>query len=494
MARRRRSPRLALWTVLLSLTWPAAGMSDEFASPLELAVAEQEAEEALFDGDYAEAIRLADKAMQWMRDGNHKLILGKLGFDWSTREALIKCLQGQAFYYLGNETRSLGALESAARQLQSRRLYNQQKLLKEMRGIRNPSDEDRRKYAGQSSLLVAEYLLYDAFIEMLKGEMQSPVPDFGVANLLNPAILQTWQGLHGDTGKAGVCFRAAQDKILQVEGAVSNTGGQEILLNKFGRLYRRSRLKLFVSFARLECWGGAGQGPLDARMRDADDLIARAEDAMKGDTFWNAFLSPDSLFAIRYADLAELKNNAAEGIDKTDVIRLKQLFAQSSDDYLTITMTRAEIAELRERQQQGATARGVQAWAPEMAERWYQQALLFARSNFAPRHPLVRRLELSKGRWYATRSTPPTGTIKNQDVRRLVSMARDCLHHARRIAIEDAGKLTPREGLELRFLELRALQNMLDIHDRAACFQPEQIADLDARKNAVIREIEDIMR
>lgn len=173
------------------------------------------------------------------------------------------------------------------------------------------------------------------------------------------------------------------------------------------------------------------------------------------------------------------------------MITLKQMWCHAINDYVTVMNLRAEAEALKD--PDDVAADPAKPWARNNAERCFQRALQLCRSQYRQRrHPLLIATEFSKARWLAIVSGPSTLEHKPGKLqrRRLVSFARDCLFLVRRISAESPDDLPVQQAFELRCIEYKALFNIESLHAQDPFLNPDQLRQINARKDALSRDLE----
>jgi len=451
----------------------------------ELQVFREEADESLSDGRYDEAVRLSDRALEWTAVVANRKLLATIGEDWTVQEAQLNCIKATAYFQQGNEPKARAALKRAAKQLEARRTY----LLQLMSGT--------RKGPGQASKIVLKdaglFWLIAAFVKINEGMLEHPVTMLDIPDI--KALNE-----FGSYAKSVACYRAASD-ILHTQlgkrggGGATSSDSDDIHVD-------RAMLHVYLNLARLELWSrpdatdGKFLGVSEGQARDAQSFLIRADEGLRQNPYYNAFIAPDALFPISYKslqDLADAKKGGpgAAGPDtltESELIDFKQRFAHTISDFFLIMTVRAEaeaVLDHFDKRAKGENAK--KPWAMDNAERCYQEALLLLRSQFRPEHPTLLDTELSKARWYAIRSNIDGNgaAVQGPELRSKLSMARDCLFLLHRIRSQHDALLTPRKQAEINRWEWKALDNIELIHRNANCLDADQVKEIQARKAAL---------
>lgn len=448
----------------------------------ELQVFREEAEESLYDGRYDEAVRLSDRALDWTAVTANRKLLASIGEDWTVQEALLNCIKSTAYFQQGNEPKARATLKRAAKQLESRRTY----LLQLMNGTRNGP--------GQAPKIVlkdpGQFWLIAAYVKINEGMLEHPVTRPG-------------ENEFGSYAKAVACYRAASD-ILHTQlgtrggGAATSSDSEDIYVE-------RAMLHVYLNLARLELWSRQNTpadkflGVSEGQARDAQSFLIRADEGLRQNPYYNAFIAPDALFPISYKSLQDVADAKKGGpgaagpdtLSESELIEFKQRFAHTISDFFLIMTVRAEaeaVLDHFDKRAKGENAK--KPWAMDNAERCYQEALLLLRSQFRPEHPTLLDTELSKARWYAIRSNigGNGAAVQGPELRSKLSMARDCLFLLHRIRSQHDALLTPRKQAEIDRWELVALENIELLHQNANCLDADQVKEIQARK-AVLQNV-----
>jgi tetratricopeptide (TPR) repeat protein len=444
-------------------------------APIELQVAIEEANEALFDGEYDEAIRLTTAGLKWTSNTANRRLLASINRDWTVEECMLNALQAEALLLSGNVKKATSQLDRAVAQLEARRTYYH----------RNFGKADW-------------FWLYTAFLHFVEGDLARPMTDFGTVGQDDAPRVQAFAKTAGGSNKAARCYRKAGDcleRLLQLDPTPTTevASGLPLIVN-------RLMTRLLVSLARVQITKFGNPTIHDAT--DAESYLIRAEELLRNNVWWKLFIAPDALFQLSYARLQDIEDEKkkAQGTQATatmteqELIQIKQFFCHAISDYVMVMIHRAEVAAFQELQ--GVIVARDKAWATSNAERCYQRALQLLRNQHRLSHPMLHEVELSKARWYATLSDPEAVAnlnLEGKELRRRVSFVRDCLFLVHKIRAHRGAAMPLQHRLELQFIELRALENMLAMNDGRDFLSDAQLQEVTDRMTQVRTGLEDLI-
>lgn len=449
------------------------GLRPSFAQgPIELQVAIEEANESLFDGEYSETLRLVDKGLDWTSKAGNRKLLASVGRDWTVEECMLHVLQAEALLLSGTRSTARSQLARAISKLEARRTYY------------------HRTY-GRADW----FWLYSAFIHFVEGDVAQPAGDLGIVETEfgDRAALfaaKSW----GHPGRALTSYGRAGDCLERVL-ALDPTPTQKVAIG-LPLIVNRLMLRLLLSKAKIHVHKFGK--PTHEDLTDAEAFLMRAEELLRNNVWWTVFIAPDALFPLSYSRLLEVEEEKklAGGANKSstteqDLIALKQMWCHAINDYVTVMNLRAEAEAHKEPDDLAVDP--LKPWARNNAERCFQRALQLCRSQYRQRrHPLLIATEFAKARWLAIVSSSANFEHKPGKLqrRRLVSFARDCIFHVKRISAESPDDLPVQQAFELRCIEYKALFNIKSLHSLDPFLNPEQLRQIDTRKEALLLDLE----
>lgn len=412
----------AIFTVIAAaslLAFPTVTVGQRL--PPEMKSYLQRAEEAFFDGQYADADRLLAEAEDWLSKPVSKRTLQRLGLDHSVLIAAVWGLRAEIYLARGQLTKTNNTLRRAMDKLLNRR----SRLL--VRGGAFPG-----------------LWQYEAFLKFVEGDLECPNPEFGIA--LVPDIPDAAKEIlagHGDLKEARRAYSEAE-AIL----------GDPIVLriNDEAGLRFSNRLegRLFLSLARLALV--ESDPPSETNVDDAGAFLGRAEAAFSRDEVWRLIISPDSGTPPR-----SLKDFEQQGFDPEKRLQLKRLYGQVIKDYTKLMVRRAELtAYTKDDPDALGEARNV-----------YQQLGAFLSDHYRPRHPLLQEMHLSKSRWLME-----TARNSERAAADRFSLLKECLEGLGEVTSLPFGDMLQRDALELA-----ARSGILVIHLEEPVLEDEEVAE-----------------
>jgi len=470
----------AFAAVFLLCACPELQQNARAQTLLQLDVDVVDSEDAFHDGEYLESLRLVERAQGWLKKtDNRKRLYEQAQGDYQLKEALLHGLKAQVFIALENPSRAQSELKSAAKKLESRRVYYMQQ--------------------GQDG---SEFFLYLAFIQLLEGKLSMPVPDYLNNDDPNKKDLLSKYGEKiGNSNRAEKFFEIGLGILEEKLGLRLETPGKY-------RPARRCMMNLLVSMAKANVSRHGVQS--SGAIKDAEALLVRAEELMQRDTVWNDYVKPGAFGVITYKDLQEITNKKKAGevgvninLADTGVKELKSLWSQTIDDWMLIQSTRAEVyayAWQQKRDILSVDTLGTNAkWYVEKAEFSYKRAERTCSVQFNPEHPRFCDLMLSQARWFVTVGSPnenaPVNSSASFSHATLISYNRDCIFYVHRLrsVVDMEKKVGPRKVsnklVGYDFLERKAMQNLLDLHEQKNCLSEEQVIEIQARMRALEKGI-----
>jgi len=471
----------AFTAVFLLCACPELQQNARAQTLLQLEVDVVDSEDAFHDGEYLESLRLVERAQGWLKKTeNRKRLYEQAKGDYQLKEALLHGLKAQVFIALENRSRAQSELKSAASKLESRRVYYMQQ--------------------GHDGY---EYFLYLAFIQLLEGKLSMPVPDFLNTDDPNKKDLLSKYGEKiGNSNRAEKFFEVGLGILEKNLGLRLETPGPY-------RAARRCMMNLMVSTASAYVRGHGV--PSSGAIKDAEALLVRAEELMQRDAVWKNYVNPDAFGVITYKDLQEIIKKKKEGevgvinnLSDTGVKELKSMWSQTIDDWMLIQLTRAEVYAYAWQQKKldvlSVDTSGQNAkWCAEKAEVSYKRAEQRCSVQFNPEHPRFCDLTLSQARWFVTvgslNENEPVDSGASFGHAALISYNRDCIFyiHRLRLVVDMEKKVGPQKAsLKLvgyDFIEKKAMQNLLDLHEQKNCLSEEQVNEIHARMRELEEEI-----
>ncbi len=437
--------------------------------PLYVQLRTEEANEAFFDGNYAEALRLIGDCTAWIQSSSNRLQVANRGVDWTVLEGMLLGLRAEILLAQGESESARSLAQRAAAKLRARRSYY----------IRNAADPRG----------VFDFWLYEAFIRRVEGDLYRPIALFDT--------VLTGQAEKLTRSSQAKAAKGYQDSLRVLEQQASMVLSDTIAedSNTTFSSYRANRLAVQV-MVRLAMVGLRKPGPVTAEdIADASYLLTRADERLQNGWAWKTFVNSDGdLRNLRYDDLKKMAEEGAEAaaqkpdITQADTVLLKQILWHLLVDYAEINTALAECKAHMSLLEPGhfLNPDGADADAPGL---FYEQARQMLGSHFEPAHPILRELDFSHAIWFAIQSDAKLLDEKN--LGRLVSYARDCVFLAERaIQGRQAGlPLSASEYLEWLCLEQKALRNCIAIHEQRECLSDEQCDEAKARLQTLQAEI-----
>lgn len=439
--------------------------------PLEALVLRQEAEQAFEDGRYEETLRLLADLRKWVKVPANEKLLAANNKSWLAILGNVNALEARAYYELGEREKARTKVRLASAQMQQRRKH-----FVELRG----------------NALV--FWLLEAKLKYLEGDLDRPVPDFGVSDSMGATIEDLAERV-GNPKKAAAKYSESErilQGVLKVAPQANDPTLDEVMLD-----INRLLIRLLVSEAHVRLWHHGR--PSRGEIADAESFLVRAEELLANNGWWKLFVAPDAPFPLsyrRFQELAETKRteSSAQGDTVTveTLISLKKEWGQAIDDYLRVMCTRAEAAAYAELTGRGEAAPpSAKRYRIADAEKLYGRCLGLLRQQYRPEHPKVLKARLSQARWYVVISDPELlrdGGSSDTRVRAMVSMARDCLLlvHEQRAYLGHSIANDPKTSLEMDFIESRALNNLVAIHETRPCLTEAQVAEIKVRQEKLV--------
>lgn len=468
------SKNLCSVAVVSSCLLIGLAVADEPKFPTELQVLVEEASEAFYDGNYADAMRLSEEARRWARSEKNKKLMEDHRIDWQIVDGRVVGLQAEILFAQGQSIAAASKVQSAQRILDSRRAYWSR----------------RGDQIGQLWL----YLL-DSYLTFVAGDVCRPCPDYQQSGRLADSVRQFVQD-RGQGDKAVRLYSAAISKLDKI--GLYRVQDQDVTTG-FPLFCNQLKLRAFVSLAKAEIFRSGC--PDEARLNDARAFLVRAEELHSHNLWWKVAVGPDAMIQnIAYHDLQKVADEKAAAIGKqngdvteSDIIELKRYFWQAINDWLTIMFVRAEVEAYAELQGLSVSSTtGI--WERNATERCYTRAVLLLSSHFRPGHPMLTTALRSKAVWLTIASDVDflgRGQGGSQSLR-LVAMSRDAIFITHKLRAQLAGALTPNERIELACLEMRALHNVLKIHEKLSILNDSQISEAKSRIETLSNEIAEV--
>ena len=471
----------AFAAVFLLCACPELQQNARAQTLLQLEVDVMDSEDAFHDGEFLESLRLVERAQVWLKKTeNRKRLYEQTKGDYQIREALLHGLKAQVFIALENRSRAQSELKSAASKLESRRVYYMQQ--------------------GEDGY---EYFLYLAYIQLLEGKLSMPVPDYLHNDYPNKEDLLSKYGEKiGNSNRAEKFFEVGLGILEKNLGLRLETPGNV-------RPARRCMMNLMVSMAKVNISRHGVQS--SGSIRDAVALLVRAEELMQLDDVWRNYVNPETFGVIAYKDLQKITDQKKEGalvnnnLADAGVKGLKSKWSQTIDDWILIQTTRAEVYAYAWQQKKWDifsedTSGPNGKWYVEKAEVSYKRAERLCSVQFNPQHPRFCDLISSQARWFVTVGIPnenaPVDSAVSFNHAALISYNRDCIfyiHRLRSSVVDMEKKVGPRKvSMKLvgyDFIERKAMQNLLDLHEQKKCLSEEQVNEIRARMRSLEAEI-----
>jgi hypothetical protein len=476
--------------VLLAVSLAWASLSPAVVAhaqaPLVLNTIVEEANEALFDGEYGETIRLTAKALEILKSPAKRRNLKQLGGDWLLAEGMLQGLQAEALLLTGSEALAGSRLEAAARKAESRRTYY----------VRSGADP-------------SIYFLYAAHLEFLEGDLAYRPPTYGLHARDDVPELSI-----DDSGASTVRARrhyeeAAEilERLLKLDPTPSDNVVQGPRL-----IAQRLMLRLAVNMARAEFAVRPEAERLEGYpdclkqpVIDAEALVTRAQDVLNNNQIYRDYLRPTGVAGSRrlsYREFQEYqdrksKQSSTASVTEQELIELKQLWHHAISDFVLVNNLRAEIEVIKEMVGAGEQRQSsAGAFDPSIAELLYMGTKQFLQEQFRPSHPILSDVEVSMLRWFNLKSNLTARDREQMTpylARQKISYAQDALFYASKIraaAESDKSPMRTSRVRELRCLEASAIRNLLDIHDTSPFLDDESRKRLVDRDKAILVDIQ----
>jgi hypothetical protein len=433
--------------------------------PTELQVTFEEAWEAFYDGRYDDAVRLADQCQAWSNSESNKKLLSSLRLDWFVIESQVMILQAEALAKKDQKSLARSKMKLAQSRLQS-----------------------RRASAMRRGLNSAAFTLAEAHLCFAEGDLDRPLPDFAMAERIVGIVHDTAMR-RGNPARAERYYRKGTDILERSLGVTVNAIPEaEIAV---GPLFRANQLmvRLLVSSA-LSKMLKSGI-PTAAEIDDATSYLVRAEEVHANNYWWKTYFCQSAPKPISYYEIQEAADSKlkAVGVQQKDklpsernIVLIKMLAWESIWDWYRILCARAEAEAYREMLEMGVS--GSSDYAVPNAELAYKRACNVLRYQFRHDHPVLADVEISNARWFSIRSRPSRvrgGKISRAECTFLVSLCRDCIYYIGRRRL--VGLQVDRQW-ELNFLELRAIDNLVEIDSLAEVpfLTPQQKKEIEGRR------------
>ena len=411
---------LALGIVFVTELRPCLGQP----FPVDLVHLRERAEEHYFDGDYEDARRVLKEAEDWLDNPLNRRNLIKINFDHSMLDVFFSGFRAEVLFALGEVSAANGALRHA------------EGILK-----------NRRKRLAAARLLPPLTLQYEAFIEFVRGDLQQPMPDFGLSQ--DPSIPPELRDffLRKDARDSLAAYGRAE-KVLSNPQA-----------NDGDAFFRRLEGRLLTSLARCKILK-VGK-PTANDVTDCESILARAEAAFAKGAFWQQVINQANFDRLPLT--FKVVNERIQ--DPQLRLTLKRLFAQTINDWAEIQLLRAELTAYQE--QDGAVAEQT----IETAERSYDAVVGFMKSQFGDKHASVHRVQLSRARWLIALAGAPGVQPETK-----MSYLQDCVAD-----LGNMNKLAAPDMAQVEALELAATSMMIAANKATAKLPAAQVEKLDAR-------------
>ena len=485
---RRRDACRAFGSIgmIIAGTWGMGidSMAARGQGPLVLNTMVEEANEALYDGDYPKAIRLTASAMEKLKSPTLRKTLAQLSGDWLLAEGLLHGLQAEALMNSGSTSQARARLGTATRKVASRRIFY-----------------------NNIGANTAIWWLYGAYIEFLEGDLDYKSPTYGMYSSVFKDKPPSQETVVSNNGKARTHYRRAAD-VLERLLKLDPTPNQEVVAGVPLHAHRLM-VKLAVSMARTELVTQPSEEAemgypacLLPRAIDAEAYLTRARDMLRRNYVFREWLQPQGddsdakhlsyNLLQRYQELKKkgvLKGNA---VSEQDVIGLKQLVYQAIVDYVLVNNASAEVEVIKEIVENERRPDAMEAiYAPSQAEQLYGNTRLFLRTQFRPDHPMCVETLMSMSRWYVyssmKRKSEPPLLDYGRSLEKRVSYARDVLFYVRTIS-QDVIPESQRQ--ELLWLERRALRNLRDLDAMQPFLNAAQLGELTSRESELDESLE----
>jgi hypothetical protein len=444
------SKSCALWGFFASFLFAFGGIAVA-GWPTELQVAFEESWEAFCDGRYDDALRLSDKCKEWIGDSANKKVLSDLGFDWFLVEAKVMALQAEALAKSDQDIQARNRLRLAQSRLQTRRASYLR------RGV-----------------VPVDFLLTEAGLCVVEGDLDRPLTDFGMAEQFVGAVCDAAKK-RGDPSKAERSYRKGLD-ILERKLQLSVNDFPDAGVAD-GPLYEANRLMiwLLVRLARSETEKFGL--PTKANLDDAAAYLIRAEELHANNFWWKEFFAPSAPNPVSYYQIQEAAESKLQSVSgkvneqlprERLIVLMKKVSWDCILDGYKIMCARAEVEGQRELQRRQSG--GVQN-TPVLpnAELAYKRACTILRAQFRPAHPMLGEVEASNAKWFIVRANPSLregAKLSREECLQMVSFCRDCLYLVARRRASEPRAIATRQW-ELNFLELRALDTLMAIDAQA---------------------------
>ena len=469
--------------IIIAGTW-GIGIDSRAArgqGPLVLNTMVEEANEALYDGDYPKAIRLTASAIEKLKSPKLRKTLAQLSGDWLLAEGLLHGLQAEALMNSGSTSQARARLGTATRKVASRRMFY-----------------------NNIGANTAIWWLYSAYMEFLEGDLDYKSPTYGMYSSVFKDKPPSHENVVSNNAKARTHYSRAAD-VLERVLKLDPTPNQDVVAGVPLHAHRLM-VKLAVSMARTELVTQPREEAemgypacLLPRAIDAEAYLTRARDMLRKNFVFREFLQPQGDSQenhLSYAKLQEYqedkKTGKAEGlVSEQGVIVLKQLVYQAIVDYVLVNNASAEVEVIKEIVEIERRPDAMEAiYAPSQAERLYDRTKLFLRSQFDPDHPMCAETLMSMSRWYVyssmKRKSEPPLLDYGRSLEKRVSYARDVLFYVRTIS-QDVIPESQRQ--ELLWLERRALRNLRDLDAMQPFLNAAQRGELTSRE----RELDEFL-
>lgn len=393
--------------------------------------------EALFSGDYPNALRRSENALEVLRQFEQGFAKRHLA------EGLIKCLQSDIHLASGDVRASRRSLVEARENLKK-----------------------RRGHPDQVSTQILE-----AYIDIADGDVNHHPPGHGVLGDGVAAIRES-------NRQAASSYQQAKFILDQLPPVNPGDDANVVPIADFqpSRLLARIALSMArLDLASLPAVGVKERHPfyLLPKSRDIEEYIQDVFFLLNANPVYQEFMQPalqEGKWPLSHKDLQDYENakrrDLANAANKQQLADWEDMLRFAISDFVSVTNCQAEIEAIKDVCGQGGGAVGAAPdESPQMAEANYRSTALFLRDRYGPQHPLLLETETSLARWYAMLSTPQTQINKPvlADQRRRVSYARDVLFQTQKIRQQwkaSRNSLPKPYRLELLRLDARALENL----------------------------------
>jgi hypothetical protein len=461
--------------MLLSCLTVVRAVADEIKFPVDLQVMIEEATEAYYDGDYVNAMRLSDEARQWAKLAKNKKLMEERRIDWQIIDGRVVALQAEILLAQGNYGAAGAKTSSAKRILEARRPYWTRR--------RDP-------------IALCWLELADSYLSFVAGDVCRPCPDFQQGDRLT-GLVQQFVEVQGQGDKAVRHYKAAIFKLDKLQ--VSALPDRDVV-DGVPMFCNQLRIKAFVSLAKTEIFRSGC--PDESRLNDARAFLVRAEELQTHNGWWKVAVGPDAMIrnvgyhTLQKAADEKLRAMGSQGVVKeSEIIELKRNFWQAITDWLSIMFVRAEVEAYAELQGLSLTSQ-TGAWERDAAERCYQRAQLLLSSHFRPGHPMLKTAVRSKAVWLTIASDVAILDRRLTELQavRFATMSRDAVFLVHKLRAQMADSITASDRSELACLEIRALNNLLKIHEKMPVFSGQQLAEANSRLEILMDELGEIAR